>query len=152
MTEAIVARIIAGIGEVDQLYHRLVLVVAPGGSGKTGVMQELAARLALAAINVNLELSRRLLELTARQRRLQLAKLLADLVRQSGQDIVLLDNIEILFAVDFGLDPLLLLQELARHHTVVATWNGAVVNGYLTYAVPPIPNTVAIRWLIWWWS
>ena len=110
MTEAIVARIIAGIAEVDQLYHRLVLVVAPGGGGKTEVLRELAARLALAPINVNLELSRRLLELTARQRRLQLAGLLGEVVRRSGSDIVLLDNSEILFAVDFGLDPLRLLQ------------------------------------------
>jgi hypothetical protein len=76
--------------------------------------------------NVNLELSRRLLDLTERQRALQLPRLLAEIVGVSAAEVVLLDNLEVLFDVSLKQDPLRLLQGLSRNKTVVAAWSGEV--------------------------
>lgn len=59
------------IDQAAMLYHRLILIVAPSGAGKTAVLQEVAKRTGFRHINVNLELSRQLLDLTERQRVLQ---------------------------------------------------------------------------------
>ena len=95
-------------------------------------------RLGVPLVNVNLELSRRLLELTAFQRKLRLPTILDDIAKGTG--IVLLDNTEILFDVALAADPLPLLQRLSRNRTVVATWNGGVTNGLLCYATPSHPE------------
>jgi hypothetical protein len=90
-------------------------------------------------VNVNLELSCRMLDLTERQRALQLPRLLGEIVSETGE-LVLLDNIEILFDVRLKQDPMRLLQGLSRNKTVVAAWNGSIVDGHMTYAVPDHPE------------
>jgi hypothetical protein len=91
-------------------------------------------------VNVNLELSRCLLELTQRQRQLQASRLLQNIIRVSNDQVVLLDNLGLLFDVSLKLDPLRCLQDLARDHTIVAAWNGTVTAGHLTYATPDHPE------------
>jgi hypothetical protein len=87
-----------------------------------------------------LELSRRLLDLTERQRALQLQRLLDQVVAQPEGDVVLLDNIEVLFDEALKQDPLRLLQGISRNRTVVATWNGSIEDGHLVYAAPHHPE------------
>jgi len=128
------------IKHAQELYHRLVLVVAPSGSGKTAALREIASRLECGYINLNLELSRRLLDVTDRQRILQLPRLVDEITAGAGSEVVLLDNIEIIFEVSLKQDPLRLLQSISRNRTVVTAWNGAMENGYLTYATPDHPE------------
>ena len=56
--------VLTRIMKVAELYHRLVLVVGPVSSGKTRALQRLADDLGGQVINVNLEASKRLLELS----------------------------------------------------------------------------------------
>ena len=56
------------IEQAKELYHRLVLVVAPSGAGKTAAMGEVNRHVGAPLLNVNLEVSRRMLEMTVRQR------------------------------------------------------------------------------------
>lgn len=128
------------ITQAAELYNRLVILVAPSGSGKTKVLQDVHLLTQAPLINVNLELSRRMLELTERQRTLQLSRLLGDIVASSLSDVVLLDNIEILFDLSLKQDPLRLLLALSRKQTVVVSWSGSVDGKYLTYAVPEHPE------------
>jgi hypothetical protein len=138
-------QIVWKIGEIKDSYHRLVLVVAPQGSGKTAALHTVSERLGVPRINLNLELSRRLLDLTERQRSLHVQGLVEEVVAETGADLVLLDNIEILFDPKLQQDPLRCLQHLARHRTVVATWGSAVADDkaaapVLTYSVPGHPE------------
>ena len=55
-------------------------------------------------------------------------------------DLVLLDNIELLFDPVFKLDPLRMLQGLSRNTTIVSSWNGVIENNHLVYAVPHHPE------------
>ncbi|MBZ4685357.1 MAG: hypothetical protein JG774_1102 [Desulfomicrobiaceae bacterium] len=138
MAEPLADQVLRKIGEVCSLYHRLILMVGPAGSGKTSALQEVSASTSLSAcghaqagaplVNVNLELSRRMLDLTERQRALQLPRLLGEIVGEATGELVLLDNIEILFDVHLKQDPLRLLQGLSRNKTVVAAWNGSIMD------------------------
>lgn len=138
-------QIVRKIDEVKDGYHRLVLVVAPEGAGKTAALRAVGERMGAPCINVNLELSRRLLDLTERQRSLNVQGLVEEVVAETGADLVLLDNIEIMFDPKLQQDPLRCLQQLARHRTVVAAWGGAVTDdgaasAVLTYAAPGHPE------------
>jgi non-ribosomal peptide synthetase component F len=138
--EQLVEQIMHQIDQAAMLYHRLILVVAPSGMGKTKVLQGIAKRTRVRSLNVNLELSRRLLEFTERQRALQVSRVLSDIVGKDDEQIVLLDNTEVLFDVSLKQDPLRCLQGLSRHKTVVAAWNGTIEHGYLIYAAPDHPE------------
>ena len=127
-------------GSASMMYFRLILMVGPAGSGKTSALQEVSARTSAPLVNVNLELSRRMLDLTERRRALQLPQLLDEIVSEASGELILLDNIEILFDVRLKQDPLRLLQGLSRNKTVVAAWNGLIVDSHLTYAVPDHPE------------
>ncbi|WP_217125922.1 BREX-3 system P-loop-containing protein BrxF [Hydrogenophilus thiooxidans] len=122
------------IDQVQALYFRLVLLVGRAQTGKTAVLQAIAAEFSTPLINVNLELSRRMLDLTERQRALLTQKLLDEIVRAVPGELVLLDNIEILFDVHLQHDPMRLLQGLSRNKSVVAAWNGSIAGGDIIYA------------------
>ncbi len=140
MTISLPEQIIRKIDEVSILYHRLILVVASIHGGKTEALQEVAQRIDLPLINLNLELSRRLLDLTERQRVMRISRLLGDIVDSHADQTVLLDNTEILFDTSLKQNPLLLLQGVSRNKVIVATWNGVVEKNYLTYATPNHPE------------
>ena len=140
MAESLAEQILGKIAVIPELYHRLMIVAAPTGSGKTRTLQEVHQRTSAPLINVNLELSRRMLDLTERQRSLQLPRLLGEMIDEIKEDMILLDNIEILFDVALKQDPLRLLQGLSRNHTIVVSWNGSIENDFLTYAVPGHPE------------
>ncbi|MCY4635291.1 MAG: BREX-3 system P-loop-containing protein BrxF [Acidobacteria bacterium] len=139
MAEALPQKVLARIDGAKALYHRLILVVAPGGSGKTEALREVAASTGARLVNLNLELSRRMLDLTERERALRLPDLLNEVVGKD-EPLVLLDNIEILFDAALKQDPLRLLQGVSRNRTIVAAWNGTLEKGYLTYAAPEHPE------------
>ena len=136
----LIETIIERIHQAAELYHRLILMVGPPSSGKTDVLREIHRRTGAPLFNLNLELSRRMLDLTERQRALRLPHLLSEIVAQPPQDVVLLDNIELVFDVSLKQDPLRLLQGLSRNRTVVAAWGGAVSGDYLCYATADHPE------------
>ncbi len=133
MTNSIHENIRLSIETADGLYHRLILLVGKSGSGKTGVLREIAEEFGSSVVNVNLALSGELLELTAKQRSLRLPGILDQIVDQA-QSPVVLDNLEILFDKDLQQDPLRLLQSISRNRAVVASWNGIMNSGRLLYA------------------
>ena len=125
---------------IADLYNRLVLLVGPSGSGRTTALRALADAEKASVLNVGEKISRQLLDLTERQRVLQLPKLLEEAVAGHPGDLTLLDNTEVLFNPVLKQDPLRLLQGLSRDKTIVATWLGDVDGGHLTYAVPEHPE------------
>ena len=140
MTSHLSEAVVEKIGHAESLYHRLVLVVGPEGSGKTTALRDVAERIDAPRINVSLELSRRLLDLTERQRRIRVPPLLGGIVAEAAGDVALLDNVELLFDVTLHQNPLGLLQRLSRRRTIVATWNGLMAGGHIVYAVPGHPE------------
>ena len=140
MAELLTDKVLDSIGQVEGFYHRLIILAGPAGSGKTTTLREVCERIDAPLLNVNLELSRRMLDLTERQRMLKLPRLLSEIVDAFRSSIILLDNIELLFDVTLKQNPLKLLQGLSRNKTVVASWNGLIGGKYLTYATPDHPE------------
>ena len=123
----------------EGLYNRLILLVGEAGSGKTGILRDVAGEFNTSVVNVNLVVSSQLLELTAKQRSLRLPKILGQVVEKAKSPVVL-DNLEILFDKGLKQDPLRLLQGVSRNHSVVASWTGTVTDGMLFYAEPAHPE------------
>ncbi len=128
------------IEQAPPLYHRLILVVGPHRRGKTTALRDLAAKHGWPIVNLNLALAERLLDLTVRQRALRVARILGDILAEQAGDVVLFDNIEMLFHPDLQQDPLRLLQSLSRNRTLVSTWRGIYHGRSLIYASPDHPE------------
>jgi hypothetical protein len=140
MAEPLADVIIRDAAQAAENYYQLLVLVGPSGTGKTAALREVHARTGAPLVNVNLDLSRRMLGLTERQRTLQLSMLLAEIVGTPETGIVLLDNIEILFDISLKIDPLRLLQNLSRNKTLVVAWNGSVGGGQIIYASADHPE------------
>ena len=139
-TDHALARVRERLAGISDLYNRLVLVVGPSGSGKTTVLRALGQAENASVLAVGETVSQRLLDLTERQRVLQLPAILEESVADLQPDMTLLDNTEVLFSPALKQDPLRLLQRISRNRTVVASWLGNVDGSHLTYAVPDHPE------------
>jgi Cdc6-like AAA superfamily ATPase len=133
------------IQQAASQYFRLVIVAGAPGSGKTAALQSVAKKAGCELVNVNLELSKKMLELTRTQRSRQVERLLKEVIAAQPGDLVILDNLEILFDTDLEVQPLRLLQVSSRNRTVVASWNGSYVDGTLTYAEPGHPEFIQFK-------
>lgn len=139
------AQLLEAIQHASSQYYRLVILAGVPGSGKTAALQSVAQRLGCQLVNVNLELSRRMLELTRMQRSRQVERLLRETLAAVPGDVALLDNLEILFDTALEVEPLRLLHVLSRNRTIVASWSGAFRDGTLNYAEPGHPEFMQIK-------
>ncbi len=133
------------INQAARQYYRLVVFVGPSGSGKTTILRSLAKEKDYPYINVNLELSQKMLELARAQRTRQAGKIFKDILTATPAEVRLLDNMEVLFDSGLQLDPLRLLQSCSRNQTTVVSWNGSYRDGTLTYAEPGHPEFVQFK-------
>jgi hypothetical protein len=128
------------------MYCRLILLAGPSGSGKTHALQEISAKYGKKINNVNLEMAKALLEIPVQRHQSHAARIFSDIIRNfqgnetSENAMVLLDNLEILFDKNLKLDPLLLLQGIARNFTILASWNGTFTDKRLTFAISGHPE------------
>ena len=130
----------AQLAGARQLYHRLVLLVGPAGSGKTAALRSLCEGVNFPYVNLNLALSQRLLEHPSKARPLRLRGELEQILAKTQTEIIGLDNVEILFDPALQQDPLRLLQLSSRNRTIVATWNGDANGRTLSYATVGHPE------------
>ena len=144
MTEA-TTQLEQAIEQAASQYFRLVVLAGAPGSGKTTTLQFIAQKLGCRLVNVNLELSKRMLELTRTQRSRQVERLLKEVIAATPGEVVLLDNLEILFDTALEVEPLRLLQVSSRNRTIVASWNGTFHGGTLTYAEPGHPEFIQFK-------
>lgn len=123
------------VDEVGALHSKLILLIGQPGSGKTAILAELANQRDMKVMNIGATLGSRLAAIPQRQRALQTNVILRELADEyANADLLLLDNIELLFDQTLKLDPLDLLKRHAHSRRVVAVWPGELVDGRLTYA------------------
>ena len=133
------------VDEVAPLHSKLILVIGPPGCGKTALLSGLADQVHVSVMNLGLELGTRLSKLPNKQRRLQAGNLLREIADEHASgDLLLVDNIELLFDASLAINPLDLLKRLAHARRVVAAWPGEHREGgtgtRLTYAETSHPE------------
>lgn len=143
--DAILNELTTAVDEAGRSYHKLVLLIGPSESGKTPLLRQLAEGSACDVLNVNWEFSQRMLDIARSQRAKQADRLFREIITGQSTDIVLLDNLEVLFDTALKLDPVRLLQLASRNRTVVASWNGTLNDGLLSYAEPDHPEYKSYR-------
>lgn len=130
----------AALNQAAARYHKLALVVGRPGSGKTALLKAVSRQLQVPLLNMGLELSRKLLSLTIRERKLKASDIVADLLDSQEEARLAVDNTEIIFDPSLMLNPLGLLQSVSRTRLLIWSWNGAVEDGHITYAYPGHPE------------
>lgn len=123
------------VNEIGALQSKLILLVGRPDGGKTALLAGLAERRGAKVLNVGSALGGRLAMLPSRQRVLKAPVILRELADEHANgDLLLLDNIELLFDQSLKLDPLDLLKRHAHARRVVAVWPGELRDGRLIYA------------------
>lgn len=123
------------VADAASLHSKLVLLVGASGPRKSGALRELASTMATSVLNVGVELGARLASLPQKQRPLEVVSELRDLADEHAKgDLLLLDNLELLFDPSLQLDTLDVLKRHAHARRVVAVWPGQMREGRLSYA------------------
>lgn len=124
------------LGQLDELNTKLIMLAGPRGSGKTKLLRELGDKLGVQPLNVNLELGRRLSATPQAGRGFSAGQLLRDIAdkERKEEDLLLLDNLELLFERGLQINPLDLIKRLAHSKRVVAVWPGELRGNRLYYA------------------
>lgn len=138
-------QVTAALEGAQNRYYRLVLLIGPSNSGKTQVLIQVADQIGCDVLNVNLALSHRMLDVPRGRRAKVADRIFREIITSQKDGVVLLDNLEVLFDARLQLDPLRLLQLASRNHMVVASWNGTLNDGLLSYAEPDHPEYKSYR-------
>ncbi len=121
--------------EIASLHSKLILLVGSPHTGKTALLKEFGKQMEAEPLSVGSKLGLRLAGLPQKQRPLEAGSILRELADQHAKgDLLLVDNIELLFDRTLQLDPLDLLKRHAHARRVVAVWPGELRDGRLTYA------------------
>ena len=145
MADANISNLNEAIEQAAASFNRLVLLAGLGQSGKTSLLRQVSELRECPFINVNLKLSQTLLELPRSKRPRQVDRIFGELIDECKGDLVVLDDLEVLFDTALQLDPLRLLKLHSRNKTLVASWVGKFQDDVLSYAEPDHPEYKSYR-------
>lgn len=129
------------VEDISGLNSKLILLIGPPRSGKSNLLGQLAARRQARVLSISAALGRQLLMVPSTRRHLLAADLLKELADGFvSQELLLLDNIELLFDRTLQISPLDLLKRHAHARRVIAVWPGEFREDRLTYATTGHPE------------
>ena len=128
------------ISRAELSYYKLIIVVGKSGSGKTTLLRRISEELHFPLINLGLELSRRLLSLTNKQRKLMAAEIIEEILDEQDAPILLIDNTEVVFDPNLKLNPSGLLKNISRNRLLIWSWNGEQDGDQLIYSYAGHPE------------
>lgn len=121
------------ISLMDTRWYKLLLV-----SGSTG--EEMAKKLGITYINLNLILSERLRNITKSKYPLYVGEILNRYFEEENQDTFWLGDIELLFDKQLQQNPVRLLENISKRYKLIVSWPGESNDKGLSYATPEHPE------------
>jgi adenylate kinase len=128
------------ISRAELSYYKLIIVVGKSGSGKTTLLRRISEELHFPLVNLGLELSRRLLSLTNKQRKLMAAEIIEEILDEQDAPILVIDNTEVVFDPNLKLNPSGLLKNISRNRLLIWSWNGEQNGDQLIYSYAGHPE------------
>ncbi len=123
------------VDEITVVHSKLILLIGAPQSGKSALLSTLAKDRHVIKLNLGVVLAKKLSVIAHKQRCLEASTILRELFdRYTNDDLLLIDNIELLFDRTLQLDPLNVLRRHAHGIRVVAVWPGELRDGRLIYA------------------
>ncbi len=132
-------RLIETIRTVSADRHKLVILLGTFNTGKTGILKDVAAEINGRYVNLNLELTERLLTLPRRQyadgvTAHRLIDELCDELSPNGEPL-LVDNVELLFSPELGkLNPIDTFKRMSRQRPVLLALPARRVGNHAEYS------------------
>lgn len=123
------------VNEIAVFHSKLILLIGTHHSGKSALLSTFAKNRQVTSLNLGLALGKKLAVTPLKQRQLEASTILRELIdHYTNNDLLLIDNIELLFDRTLKLDPMDLLRRNAHARRVVAVWPGELRDGRLIYA------------------
>lgn len=116
------------------VYGGLIIIFGQSGSGKTALLRNWAENYGFPYLTIGSLVSERTIGVSRTERPDAVQRELQDIIDSAKGDVVLCDNLELLFASDLSFDPLRFIKQAARRKTVVAAWDGQYDGSTLSYA------------------
>ena len=120
----IIQRIVETVREGQKTAEHLVLLVGRPGSGKSKLLRELSTIRGWQYVNCRAFLTEELLEMVPKVRAMEAPGLIMKTLDTLKADVIVLDDMQALFAPVLQVDPLQLLKQLGRKFSLVAAWPG----------------------------
>ena len=120
----IIQRIVETVREGQKSAEHLVLLVGRPGSGKSKLLRERSTIRGWQYVNCRAFLTEELLEMVPKVRAMEAPGLITKTLDALKADVIVLDDMQALFAPVLQVDPLQLLKQLGRKFSLVAAWPG----------------------------
>jgi hypothetical protein len=91
-------------------------------------------------INVNLELSEKLLVIPGMKRKYYVTEFLQEIIIAKEEEIVCLDFLELLFSPELAINPFQLIRDISKNKVLILSWRGNIEGNVLIHAEPGHPE------------
>lgn len=113
--------------------HQLIYIVH--SSFKKDLLA-ISQKLNIPYININLELSKELMDIPINKRPRRVSQLVKQIIKNHQGKTLVLDHIEVLFDPNLKQNPVLLLEDISRNTILIVGWKGTSQNHKLIYGEP----------------
>lgn len=126
-----IQHIIESVHDASRKPERLILLVGRPGSGKSKILRDLASMRGWKYVDTRILITDDILEMVPKARPEQAPSIMSEALTALKGEVILLDGIEVLFTPVLNLDPMPLIKQLSRKHTIVVAWPGDYTDGKL---------------------
>ncbi|MGY0703741.1 BREX-3 system P-loop-containing protein BrxF [Bacillus subtilis] len=103
-------------------------------------VKQFAETHSLPYINVNIEISRLLQDISVSRRSFRITEVFQQLIDKHHDDVICLDYYELLFDNSLEIDPMILIKNNSRYKTLIISWRGKITGDTLIHAEPGHPE------------
>ena len=112
---------------------QLIIICNPN---KEKLMKQNNNKYCIQDVNINLELSKKLMDIPKTKRSNRVRRCLTEILHKFNSDVLWIERIQILFHPELEFDPIQFFQNASRNITIILLWDGEYKNNKLIYAEP----------------